>query len=187
VDGISASDADLLLRARQGEEAAFVQIYQRYRRSVFQFAWRLTGSEAAAEDVTQECFLALLDGAAYDPQHGALRTYLLGIARHRAIRRVRALERDSEDTEDAPDTIDPLGELLAAERTEMVCRAVATLPLPQREALVLFEYEELSMEEIAEVTGVEVGAVKSRLFRARESLRKRLAPLLSAAAARSSG
>ena len=64
MDGISASDADLLLRARQGEEAAFVQIYQRYRRSVFQFAWRLTGSEAAAEDVTQECFLALLDGAA---------------------------------------------------------------------------------------------------------------------------
>jgi RNA polymerase sigma-70 factor (ECF subfamily) len=186
VDGNSASDGDLLDRARRGDEAAFFELYERYRRCVFQFSWRLTGSEAAAEDVAQECFLALLDGADYDSRYGALRTYLLGIARHRAIRRMRVSERESAEADDQPGSVDTLGELLAAERAEMVARAVAALPLPQREAVILFEYEELSMEEIAAVTGVEVGAVKSRLFRARESLRRRLGPLLAAGAARSS-
>lgn len=87
------------------------------------------------------------------------------------------------DVESTPAPLDTLGDLLAAERAEMVERAIAGLPLLQREALVLFEYEELSLEDIAEVTGSEVGAIKARLFRARESLRKRLAPLMTADAA----
>jgi RNA polymerase sigma-70 factor (ECF subfamily) len=189
VDEIAASDARLLTRARRGEEAAFLDLYQRYRRPVFQFAWRLTGSEATAEDVTQECFLALLDGAAYDPASGALRTYLLGIARHRAMRRLRAADREpagDSEQEHVSDGPDPLGSLLCAERAELVARAIAALPLAQREAVLLFEYEDLSLEEIAQVTGSEPGAVKSRLFRARESLRRRLAPYLAAPAARSS-
>jgi RNA polymerase sigma-70 factor, ECF subfamily len=57
--------------------------------------------------------------------------------------------------------------------------AVSALPMLQREALVLFEYEEMSMEEIGAITGVEVSTVKARLFRARESLRRRLAPLMA--------
>jgi len=189
VDEISASDARLLQQARRGEEAAFLDLYRRYRRPVFQFAWRLTGSETAAEDVAQESFLALLDGAAYNPAHGGLRTYLLGIVRHRAMRRVRAAERECEDPvgdESPSEAPDALRSLLDAERAELVGRAVAALPLAQREALVLFEYEELSLEEIAQITGAETGAVKARLFRARESLRKRLAPLLAASTARSS-
>jgi RNA polymerase sigma-70 factor (ECF subfamily) len=182
-------DAKLLTRARRGDEAAFLDLYHRYRRPVFQFAWRLTGSETAAEDVAQESFLALLDGADYDPAHGALRTYLLGIARHRAMRRLRVSEREADETaEDASPSSGPdaLGQLLQAERAELVGRAIGSLPVAQREALVLFEYEDLSLEEIAKVTGSESGAVKARLFRARETLRKRLTPLLAAPAARSS-
>jgi len=90
------------------------------------------------------------------------------------------------DVEGAPGPMDTLGELLAAERAEIVEREISGLPLNQREALILFEYEELSMEEIAEVTGSEVGAIKARLFRARESLRRRLAPLMAVDAAGSS-
>ena len=86
MDEIFANDAKLLSKARRGDETSFLDLYQRYRRPVFQFAWRLTGSEVAAEDVVQESFLALLDGADYDPAQGGLRTYLLGIARHRAMR-----------------------------------------------------------------------------------------------------
>jgi RNA polymerase sigma-70 factor (ECF subfamily) len=184
VDAIQASDAELLDRARSGDEAAFQNIYQRYRRPVFQFAWRLTGSEAEAEDVAQECFLALLEGAAYDPAHGTLRTYLLGIARHRALRRVRAWEREAPEAEEAAAPLDTLDTVMAAERGAVVERAIASLPVLQRQALILFEYEDLSMEEIAEVTGSDAGAVKARLFRARESLRRKLAPLMAAAAAR---
>jgi RNA polymerase sigma-70 factor, ECF subfamily len=189
VDEIAANDAKLLAKARRGDEASFLDLYHRYRRPVFQFAWRLTGSEAAAEDVAQESFLALLEGADYDPAQGALRTYLLGIARHRALRRVRVAEREADETADGSGPSaepDALRMLLDAERAEMVGRAICALPVAQREALILFEYEELSLDEIAQVTGCESGAVKARLFRARESLRRRLAPLLAAPATRSS-
>ena len=179
-----AGDARLLDRARRGDEPAFFELYQRYRRSLFQFAWRLTGSEAAAEDVTQECFLTLLEGAGYDAARGELRLYLLGIARHRALRRMRVSDRETPEIEDAPAPLDTLDDLLATERAAIVERAIAALPLLQRQALILFEYEDLSLEQIAELTGSEPGAVKARLFRARESLRRKLAPLMAAPAAR---
>ena len=172
-------EAGLLAQARRGDEAAFLALYQRYRLPAFRFAYRLTSSAAAAEDIVQECFLALLGGAAFDHRQGALRTYLLGIARHLAWKRVRLVERETEEADDRAGDLDPLRDLLASERAALVERAVAALPLLQREALILFQYEELSMEEIATITGVDVGAVKARLFRARESLRRRLAPLLA--------
>ena len=184
MDGIAASDASLMERARRGDEAAFNDLYQRYRRPVFQFAWRMTGSETAAEDVTQESFLALLDGANYDPAAGGLRVYLFGIARYRAMRRIRAAEREAPELPEIPAPFDTLGAVLADERASLVEQAVASLPVAQREALILFEYEGLSMEEIARATGSESGAVKARLFRARESLRRKLAPLLAASAVR---
>jgi RNA polymerase sigma-70 factor (ECF subfamily) len=89
------------------------------------------------------------------------------------------LERETEEIDDRVDGADPLREVLESERAGVVERAVAALPLLQREALILFEYEDLSLEEIAGITGADVGAVKARLFRAREALRRRLAPLLA--------
>jgi RNA polymerase sigma-70 factor (ECF subfamily) len=173
VDGISESE--LLRDARRGDEAAFLEIYERHRTPIFRFAWRLTGSQAAAEDIVQECFLALLKGTAFREREGALRSYLFGIARHLAMRRLQAAEREAVVIETV-DGNDPLRELLDAEAGEVVGRAIAALPLPQKEALILFEYEELSLEEIAAIAGVDTGAVKSRLFRAREALKRRLAP-----------
>jgi RNA polymerase sigma-70 factor, ECF subfamily len=160
------------------DEPTFLAIYQLHRSAVFHFAWRLTGSQASAEDVTQECFVALARGAAFDGDRGGLRTYLFGIARHLVMRRLRISAREADEMEDAAAPVDVLGDLLAAERSESVARAVAQLPVLQREAIVLFTFEELSLEEIAKITGVEVNAVKSRLHRARESLRTALAPLL---------
>jgi RNA polymerase sigma-70 factor, ECF subfamily len=168
----------LLAAARRGEEGAFLALYQRYRTPVFRFAWRFTGSVHTAEDVTQECFLALFAGAAFDPKQGSLRTYLFGIARHLSMRRARIEERESEEPADAAAPCDTLGDLIGQERSAAVEHAVAALPPLQKEALILFEYEEFSLEEIAQVVGVEVGAVKARLHRARETLRRRLAPLV---------
>jgi RNA polymerase sigma-70 factor (ECF subfamily) len=70
----------------------------------------------------------------------------------------------------------PLGQLLDGELSEVVRRAIDDLPPLQREALVLFEYEELPLAEIATIVGADVGTVKSRLHRARQRLRKQLAP-----------
>jgi RNA polymerase sigma-70 factor, ECF subfamily len=174
----STPEADLVREARQGDEQAFLAIYHRHRSPVFRFAWRLTGSRATAEDVTQECFLALVRGAAFDGDRGGLRTYLYGIARNLVLRRLRISEREAEEAADATAPVDVLGDLLEAERSELVARAVARLPMLQREAIILFTFEELSLEEIARITGVDAGTVKSRLHRARESLRAVLAPFL---------
>jgi RNA polymerase sigma-70 factor (ECF subfamily) len=172
------AESDLVRSARQGGEQAFISIYERHRSPVFRFAWRLTGSQAAAEDVTQECFLTLVRGGGFDSSRGGLRTYLFGIARNLVMRRLRVSAREAEESGDAAGPVNVLSDLLAAERAESVARAVAQLPMLQREAIVLFTFEELSLEEIAKITGVDVNAVKSRLHRARESLRTALAPLL---------
>lgn len=145
----------------------------------------MTGSIEAAQDITQECFLALVRGSGFDAGRGSLQTYLFGIARHLVFRYLRIGEREAEEVADSAGTMDVLGELLSAERSELVRRAIADLPALQREAIVLFEYEDLPLEAIAAIAGAEVGAVKARLSRARESLRKRLEPVLSRNAGRS--
>jgi RNA polymerase sigma-70 factor (ECF subfamily) len=173
------TEAELVRDARNGDEPAFLAVYHRHRSAVFQFAWRLSGSAAAAEDVTQECFLALVRGAAFDSGRGALRTYLFGIARNLLLRRLRVSKREAEEPAETMAATDVLGDLLTAERSELVARAVSQLPALQREAIVLFTYEEMSLEQIAEIVGVDIGAVKSRLRRAREALHAALAPLLT--------
>jgi RNA polymerase sigma-70 factor (ECF subfamily) len=174
---MAESDSRLLQDARQGDERSFRALYDRHRTPLFRFAWRMTGSVPAAEDVIQECFLALLKNASYDAREGSLRQYLFGITRHLAMQRVRAAERECDEVEGTANARGPLEDVLSAERSEVVGRAVAALNPLQREALILFEYEELSLEEIAAIAGVDVGAVKARLHRAREALRLRLAPL----------
>ena len=173
------TEADLVREARRGEEPAFLALYYRHRSPVFQFARRLTGSQSVAEDITQECFLALVCGAAFDSARGSLRTYLFGIVRNLALRYFRISEREAEEPADTPSRVDVLRDTIAAERSTQVAEAVAQLPILQREAIILFTFEELSLEEIAGITGVDAGVIKARLHRGRESLRKALAHLLT--------
>lgn len=185
------TDERLLERARAGDEAAFLALYERHHAPAYRFALRLLNSEPAAEDAVHDCFLELITRAGFDPARGALRNYLFGAVRHRALRQFRRAgrERGIEDADGAnggngangnspraAGSPEPLELLLGAELSETVRRAVARLPPLQREALVLFEYEELSLAEVAEVVGADVNAVKARLHRARASLRKSLAP-----------
>ncbi len=184
-----AAEAELLKRAARGDEAAFLLLYERHRTPVFRFACRMLGSAPPAEDVTQECFLSVLRRPeAFQPQRASLRTYLCAIARHLALKQLhkRGQETVLDDPEDGaarelrdPKAGDPLQELIGDEAAVAVRRAVEDLPPLQREALVLFEYQELSLVDIAAVCEVDVGTVKSRLHRARERLRRTLAPFLA--------
>jgi len=185
------TDERLLALAREGFEGAFLALYERHHRAAYRFALRLLGSEASAEDAVHDCFLELVTREGFDPARGSLRNYLFGAVRHRALRQFRRAGRECEIEEAdgangksarAADSAEPLGLLLEAELSETVRRAVARLPPLQREALVLFEYEELSLAEVAEVVGADVSVVKARLFRARASLRRSLAPYLLAGA-----
>lgn len=176
------TDEKLLHKASRGDEAAFLLLYERHRASVFRFAYRMLGCASLAEEVTHDCFLGLLkEPARFDPARGAaLSTYLYAAARNLSAKHFRRHGGDVsvEDVEGellAVEREGPLGRLLDAELSEEVQRAVAELPPLQREVIVLFEYEELSLAEVAAVVGADTGTVKSRLQRARKGLRRTLA------------
>jgi RNA polymerase sigma-70 factor (ECF subfamily) len=178
----SMTDERLLDRASRGDEAAFLTLYERHRDHVFRFAYRLLGSEELAEDVAHDCFLSLLrQPKRFDPSRASLKTYLLAAARNLAMKHFRGVREDValEDLADEPRVAEgrgPLNQLLDEELTSEVRRAIESLPHFQREALLLFEYEGLSLSEIATVVGADVGTVKARLHRARQRLKRRLAP-----------
>jgi RNA polymerase sigma factor (sigma-70 family) len=183
------TDEELLRRARGGEEDAFLLIYTRHRVAMYRFACRLLNSEASAEDVTHDCFLSLFKNPErFDPTRGVrLRTYLFAAVHHLAMKQFRRTGREvwtdetTDERRDEAQTTDaqqPLRQLLDAERAATVRAAVESLPALQREVLVLFEFEELSLSEIAVVVDAEVNTVKSRLARARAGLRRALAPYL---------
>jgi RNA polymerase sigma-70 factor (ECF subfamily) len=177
--GLCATDVDLLDRAWRADENAFLLLWDRHRTPLFRFACRLTGSVDTAEDVVHDCFLLLLSKRArFDARRGPLRSFLFGVVRKLVFKRLKASEREDDEPGEATAPPDQLGNLLTGERSQLVAAAVSALPPLQREALVLFEYEELSLEEISGIAGVEVGVVKARLHRAREGLRRRLSPLL---------
>ncbi len=177
------TDEKLLQKAGRGDEAAFLVLYERHRDTVFRFAYRMLGSAALAEEVTHDCFLSLVrrpDG--FDPARAALRTYLYAAVRNLSAKHFRrhAGETPVDDCDEAEFAADrseePLRRLLDAELAEEVRRAVSALPPLQREVVILFEYEELTLAEVAAVVGADTGTVKSRLHRARQGLRRALAP-----------
>lgn len=185
--GLESCTNELLLqRMRAGEEEAFAALYRRLHGVVYRFARQMSGSAEWAEDVTQEVFLILLRKAdLYDPQRGALSTYLIQITRNEILRRLNrerlheALIAEPEDEQGEAETglierVNPLGQLLRSREIETVRQAVLALPLHYREVVVLCDLEELPYSETATLLGCAVGTVRSRLHRARALLRERL-------------
>ena len=155
----------------------FRDAFYRNKGVLYRFAYRMTGSSSVAEDVVQESFLALWRRPdAYDPDVGAVRPFLLGIARNLVLRRWRD-ERPHEALDDESFVCLPI-DLVHNERLQTVANAIQMLPPLQREALILADYEEMSLEDVASTTGAELAAVKSRLHRARKNLRRMLSRLL---------
>jgi len=175
-------DDDLLLAIRAGDEEAFLSLYRKRQGAIYRFALHMTGEPALAEDVTQEVFLALIrDEWSYDPERGALSSYLFGVARKLVL---RSLERGRADV--ALDSVeqpawrqlavdpDPLGDLTRKEGVDALRRAVLTLPRRYREVVVLCDLEEVDYADAARILGCPVGTVRSRMHRARALLMEKL-------------
>lgn len=173
----------LLSRLRQGDEEAFSQLYRRHKDAVYRFALLWSGSPATASDATQEAFLHLMAKPdRYDPVRGSLAAWLCGIARN-CVRREAGLKEDPTDPADFAedgafvDTACPETRLLASETADAVRRALAAVAPHYRDVLVLCELTDLSYAEAAQVCGIDIGTVRSRLSRGRAQLADRMARL----------
>lgn len=148
--------------------------FDEYHQAVYSFLYRLTRREDIAEDITQECFLALIRAPQrFDQTRGTMKTYLFSIARNLALKHYRDYRQEAPLEGQPKQAADPRGTL---ELRSAVAEAVAALPQLQQEALILFAYEGVTLEEIAGIVGADVGTVKSRIHRARERLRRTLVP-----------
>ena len=177
------TDDELLFRLRNGDEQAFAALYRRRQGAIYRFALHMSGSPAAAEDIAQEVFLALLrEECGYDRERGTLSGYLFGIARKLVLRNLERGRADvplePEGDEVVPRELavvdDPLAGLTRHEAIDALRRAVQALPRRYREVVVLCDLEELDYAEAAVVLGCPIGTVRSRMHRARALLLEKL-------------
>jgi len=176
-------DGRLIRAMAQGDLSALADFYDRYATLIFGLAARVTGNAADAEEVLQDVFIqAWSEAARYAPGRGSPRTWLLTIARSRAIDRRRRRRRDEGAMPSSEETLDPRdgpgGDLEERERREAIRKALGLLPPEQRAAIELAYFQGLTHVEIAMQTGDPVGTVKGRLRLGIEKLRGLLGPVL---------
>jgi RNA polymerase sigma-70 factor (ECF subfamily) len=174
----TADDAALVTAALAGTHPAFDLLVTRHRRSVYQVCYRFVNHHEDAADLTQDTFVRAWRALASFRGQARFSTWLHRIAVNVCLNRIAvrapiAEPIDAEALEDRHQVL-PGDDLLAAERTALVRAAVAALPPRQRAALILRTYHELSHQEVADIVGTSVGAVKANVFHALANLRKRL-------------
>lgn len=171
------SDEQLVLEFQQGSREAFVELFERYREPVYGFFRRRLEHPGRAEELAQECFLALLQNVKrYEPR-ASFRSYLYGIAIHLASAERRKAGREVAENENLDDRTMEGGAAEGRDAGIWVRRALEHLGKDEREILMLREYEQLSYEEIGALLRVPVNTVRSRLFRARMALKEQLIPV----------
>lgn len=177
-------DRELVERARAGERAAFDQLVARYQRRLLRLVLRLLRDQAEAEDVVQETFLRAYRALPRFRGDAAFYTWLYRIALNGArntiqCRRLRGGPTGAVPAQvPAPEIGTPESMLLSKQVMQAIDAALEALPLDLRTAIVLREIEGLSYGEIAQIMECPLGTVRSRLFRAREAIARRLRPLL---------
>jgi RNA polymerase sigma-70 factor (ECF subfamily) len=188
---MSDTDSELLSRAHRGDARAIDELLARHEKQVYRFGLRMCGNEEDARDVLQETLLAAFRGIGEFRGDARLSTWLYQIARSfcTKARRRGVGEPERHQELEAPevrsmasDETPPDARAHARQIGRILQSAILALPEASREVVVLRDVEGLSAEEAAGIVGVEVGALKSRLHRARLELREQLSRLMEPAA-----
>ncbi|GAC1656086.1 MAG: sigma-70 family RNA polymerase sigma factor [Gemmatimonadaceae bacterium] len=176
-------DVSLIRGMTNGDEQSLGALYDRWSPSVYALASRMLRDPSEAEEVVEETFWqAWRQAGRYEAARSSVSTWLLTIARSRAVDRLRSLRRSREDVDTgggiiesiATDSPDPAALVDAGDRRAKVVRALAQLPPEQRDALELAYFSGFSQTEIAERTGLPLGTVKTRMRLALQKLRSSL-------------
>jgi RNA polymerase sigma-70 factor, ECF subfamily len=173
-------DFGLADRIRDGDDAALTELMNRYKRPILNFVYRLLGNASEADDVALEVFVRVYQNIRkFRPGAARFSTWLFQIARNAAIDHLRKRARRQEQPLDSIAPAAPASrEVEANEIGERIAAAVAELPEDQRTAFVLAEYHGKSYAEIAEIMSCSEKSAESRLYRAKQFLRKQLEDLL---------
>jgi RNA polymerase sigma-70 factor, ECF subfamily len=187
---MSEPDAARLRRLRERDERAFRELVEEHRDRVYNITFRMLGNRAEAEDVAQEVFISAFKNIQDFRGESKLSTWLYRVAVNQCKNRIKYLsrrhDRDREEIDETTHTAgvngtiggpvpaSPAKALESAQMEKLMQDAIANLEEDQRIVVVLRDVEDLSIEEICEITGLPDGTVKSRLHRARLVLRKRL-------------
>jgi RNA polymerase sigma-70 factor (ECF subfamily) len=176
---LETTEAELVEKCRRGDREAWETIVRRRHSRIYNLAYRFTGRFDEAEDLTQEVFLKVYRTLhTYKAESGAFETWIVRVARNHFIDHYRKYKTErlyTDPLDDNPEVVVPShsridhpGQALERrEAAEHVQRLLESLPAEQREAVILRDLEELSYEEIAEILGVPIGTVKSRINRGR--------------------
>ncbi len=193
VEAMTRSDVQLMLDVKAGDEASFGILLQKYRSPLVNFLFRMVRDRATAEDLAQEVFLRVYKARAQYSPSAKFTTWLFRIATNLALNSVRDNRHRQMDVSiDAPieeDEAPPLQlpsremrideHMMERDRSEFIRQKISALPEKQRVAVLLHKYEEMDYADIAKILECSESALKSLLFRAYETLRVQLAPLVS--------
>jgi RNA polymerase sigma-70 factor, ECF subfamily len=174
----SNSDDVLIAKVAAGNRLAMQVLFARHHARIYRFILRLVGNEAAAEDLTSEVFLSVWRQAHRFEARSAVTTWLLAIARYKALAELRRsdISADAAEVEIADAADDPLAALESKHRGSTLRQCLARLSREHREIIDLVYYHDKSVQEVATIIGIPSNTVKTRMFYAR----RRLAELLQA-------
>ncbi len=191
---MARSDVQLMLDVKAGDDSSFELLLRKYRAPLVNFLYRMVGDSGTAEDLAQEVFLRVYRARKQYAPSAKFTTWMFRIATNVALNsrrdgRHRQLEVSIDQTVEGAETDAPAlevpdrrpgieHELMVRDRAALIRRAVERLPEKQRAAVLLHKYQELDYDEIARALECSESALKSLLFRAYETLRVELAPLV---------
>jgi RNA polymerase sigma-70 factor, ECF subfamily len=179
----------LIVASKEGDYASLTKLIDTYSKIVHSVIYSIVNNRQLAEDLAQETFLKVINGLHSYEFRAPFKSWILRIAinlcrdylRRKKVRRIILPFTENDDQVDESIFFDdskiPDDDLMKKERLEYLHEAIAHLPSDLKQVLVLRDIQEFSYEEIAETLGWRIGTVKSRLFRARSELHKKLSPI----------